>query len=112
VEFKHEPGGGVYSNSEPEIPDSSKWSSNRDVGKILDPLCIPEIPDSSKWSSNRVYMKKGPLGAFPEIPDSSKWSSNLREDSHGIRSRFLKYQIPVSGVQTYSESNAGRMLSS
>ncbi len=84
----------------PEIPDSSKWSSNKrsrssspdlqclkyqipvsgvqtsDNVKDSEVLAIPEIPDSSKWSSNfmRVYDKMKEL--MPEIPDSSKWSSN------------------------------------
>jgi len=36
----------------------------------------------------------------PEIPDSSKWSSNKIADATGIVIEPLKYQIPVSGVQT------------
>ncbi len=61
----------------PEIPDSSKWSSN------VHPCCLP-------WGKTR-----------PEIPDSSKWSSNTNRDPwHNFMRCFLKYQIPVSGVQT------------
>jgi len=40
-------------------------------------ITSPEIPDSSKWSSNTrstIPLKKQ---SSPEIPDSSKWSSNL-----------------------------------
>gem|GEM_PF-6396760 len=38
---------------------------------------------------------------WPEIPDSSKWSSNMNvEHPSKPRRESLKYQIPVSGVQT------------
>jgi len=37
---------------------------------------------------------------YPEIPDSSKWSSNISISSITSGATFLKYQIPVSGVQT------------
>ncbi len=36
----------------------------------------------------------------PEIPDSSKWSSNYNIVIKGKEGENLKYQIPVSGVQT------------
>jgi len=37
---------------------------------------IPEIPDSSKWSSNLMTLGERLKTLRPEIPDSSKWSSN------------------------------------
>jgi len=38
--------------------------------------------------------------SLPEIPDSSKWSSNKRSVIGYFAKYCLKYQIPVSGVQT------------
>ena len=39
---------------------------------------------------------------MPEIPDSSKWSSNKHVFPCRSKQIDLKYQIPASGVQTYS----------
>ena len=62
----------------------------------------PEIPDSSKWSSNNNAEMGFGNPPNPEIPDSSKWSSNDTGVSIlSLNSRSLKYQIPVSGVQTF-----------
>jgi len=61
----------------PEIPDSSKWSSNIFSLLPLKSTISPEIPDSSKWSSNVAGESGTVRSVSPEIPDSSKWSSNL-----------------------------------
>ena len=44
----------------------------------------PEIPDSSKWSSNYIVVEPSNRTSKPEIPDSSKWSSN-GTDVQGIK---------------------------
>ena len=63
----------------PEIPDSSKWSSNDAERHHQSVVYRPEIPDSSKWSSNSFAMESHSFRIWPEIPDSSKWSSNQRQ---------------------------------
>jgi len=45
---------------------------------------MPEIPDSSKWSSNLKIILVQAASGKPEIPDSSKWSSNI----HVLKGRF------------------------
>jgi len=60
----------------------------------------PEIPDSSKWSSNENSRDSSEEYLSPEIPDSSKWSSNMFPLMVWSTLPCLKYQIPVSGVQT------------
>ncbi len=62
----------------PEIPDSSKWSSNKMYLYLVVVQARPEIPDSSKWSSNYLEKVSSVEQVGPEIPDSSKWSSNLK----------------------------------
>ena len=66
---------------------------------------LPEIPDSSKWSSNKKFSDPIVIMDKPEIPDSSKWSSNIEKHTKVQIAVYLKYQIPVSGVQTFVSVN-------
>gem|GEM_PF-5204791 len=62
----------------PEIPDSSKWSSN-EVAKVIGGVIWDlkyQIPVSGVQTFNAHSQTKKKF--IPEIPDSSKWSSNQK----------------------------------
>ena len=88
----------------PEIPDSSKWSSNRHLTDEVIRLSKPEIPDSSKWSSNIVMSWGGYGFSGPEIPDSSKWSSNSSQSS--VSCSIVFPEIPDSSKWSSNNTEA------